>query len=89
MAGQDAIFDRAAMERKSKMRASIIEGEHLSIIINDEYRTAGAANDDHTRSFQLLQRRYANEISGAWGKLFADPYFGHVVQWFQRLIMVP
>src|SRR6476646_11935317 len=77
MAGQDAVFDRAAMERESKMRAAIIEGKHLSIIINDEYRTAGAANDDHTRSLQLLQRRYANEISGAGGKLFADPNFGH------------
>src|SRR4029077_4505855 len=78
MAGQDAVFDRAAMERESKMRAAIIEGKHLSIIINDEYRTAGAANDDHTHSLQLLQRRYANEISGAGGKLSADPYFGHV-----------
>jgi hypothetical protein len=57
MAGQDAIFDRAAMERKSKMRAAIIEGKHLPIIMNDEQRTASTANNDHTRGLQLLQRR--------------------------------
>ena len=90
MAGQDAIFDRAAMERKSKMRAAIIEGKHLPIIMNDEQRTASTANNDHTRGLQLLQRRHANEISGAGGKLFADPYFGHGVQWLQRPeVLVP
>ena len=82
MAGQNAIFDRAAMERKSKMRAAIIEGKHLPIIMNDEQRTASTTNNDHTRGLQLLQRRHANEISGAGGKLIADAYFGHVEQWF-------
>src|SRR6476660_3506228 len=84
MAGQDAVFDRAAMERESKMRAAIIEGKHLSIIINHEQRAASTANNDHTRALQLLQRRHANEISGAGSKLFADPNFGHGVQWLQR-----
>ena len=67
MAGQDAIFDLAAMERKSKMRAATIEGKHLPIIMNDEQRTASTANNDHTRGLQLLQRRHANEITGAGG----------------------
>jgi hypothetical protein len=84
MAGQDAVFDRASMERKSEMGAAIIEGKHLSIIIDDEQRIAGSANDEQARGLQLLQRRHANEISGARGKLIADVYFGHVVQWFQR-----
>ena len=72
------------MERKSKMGAAIIEGKHLSIVIDDEQRIAGTANDEHTRGLQLLQGRHANEISGAGVKLIADAYFGHVVQWFQR-----
>jgi hypothetical protein len=84
MAGQDAVFDRASMERKSKMRATVIEGEHLPVIIDDEQPTASTANNDHTRGLQLLQRRHANEVGGAGGKLFADPYFRHVVQWSQR-----
>src|SRR6266498_2974266 len=61
MAGQDAVFDRAAMERKSKMRAAVVEGKHPSIIIDDEQRTTSAANDQHTRGLKLLQRRHANE----------------------------
>jgi hypothetical protein len=37
------------MERKSKMGAAVIEGKHLPMVIDDEYRTASAANDDHIR----------------------------------------
>jgi hypothetical protein len=84
VAGQDAVFDRASMERKSKMGATVIEGKHLFIVIDDEQWTASAANDDHTRGLELLQRRHTNETSGAGGKLFADPYFGHAVQWLQK-----
>src|SRR6185369_16611916 len=29
MAGQDAVFDRASMERKSKMGTPVVEGKHL------------------------------------------------------------
>jgi hypothetical protein len=46
------------------MGAAVIEGKHLPIIIDDEQRIAGTANDKHTRSLQLLQGRHANEISG-------------------------
>ena len=67
MAGQDAVFDRAAMERKSKMRAAVVKGKHPSIIIDDEQRTASAANDQHTCGLKLLQRRHANEASGRGG----------------------
>src|SRR5262249_50089222 len=54
-----------------------IEGKHLPMVIDDKYRTASAANDDHTRGLQLLQRRHANEISGGGSKVFAGRYFGH------------
>jgi hypothetical protein len=36
MAGQDAVFDRASMQRKSKVRTTVIEGKHLPIIIDNE-----------------------------------------------------
>ena len=39
------------MERKSKMRAAIIEGKQLPIIMNDEQRTASTANDGHPTVF--------------------------------------
>ena len=77
MAGQDAVFDRASMERKSKMGAAVIEGKHLSIVIDDEQWTASAANDNHARSLQLLQRRHANEVIGVLGRALADRDFRH------------
>jgi hypothetical protein len=60
------------MERKPKMGAAIIEGQHVAIFMDDEQRTASAANDDHTRNLQLLQRRHANEISGVRSRAFLD-----------------
>jgi hypothetical protein len=36
MAGQDAVFDRASMERKSKMRTAVIQGKNLPMVIDDE-----------------------------------------------------
>ena len=77
MAGQDAVFDRASMERKSKMGAAVIEGKHLPIIIDDEQWTAGAANDNHARALQLLQRRHTNEVIGVLGRALADREFRH------------
>jgi hypothetical protein len=67
MAGQDSVFDRAAVERKSKMGAAVVEGKHPPIIIDDEQRTASAANDQHACGLKLLQRRHANEASGMGG----------------------
>ena len=67
MAGQDAVFDRASMERKSKMGAAVVEGKHPPIIIDDEQRTASAAKDQHTCGLKLFQRRHANEASGMGG----------------------
>src|SRR6476620_9885372 len=77
VAGQDAVFDRASMERKSKMRTTGIASKHLPIIIDDEQRTASPASDNHARGLQLLQCRHANEVRGVGGA-FADPHFGHV-----------
>ena len=65
------------MKRKSKMGTAVIEGKHLSIVVDNEQWTESAADDDQTRGLQLLQRRHANEISRAGSKLFADPNVGH------------
>jgi hypothetical protein len=67
MASQDTVFDRASMERKSKVRAAVIEGKHFPISTHDEQGTASATNDDHPRGLQLLQHRHANEVSGVRG----------------------
>jgi hypothetical protein len=77
MACQDAVFDRASMERKSKMRAAVIEGKYVAIIIHDEQGTVSAANDDLTRGPQLLQGRRANEVIAAIPRGFFGPTFGH------------
>ncbi len=70
MAGQDAVFDRAAMEWESKMRAAIIEGKHLPIVMNDEQRTASTANNDHSRG--LLVNSSLICILDMWCSGFKD-----------------
>jgi hypothetical protein len=36
MAGEDAVFDRASMERKSKVGTAVIESKYLAVSIGDE-----------------------------------------------------
>jgi hypothetical protein len=68
MAGQDAVFDRPTMQRKSKVRTAVVECKYLTAILYDEQWTASTANDNHARSLQLLQRRHANEVIGVLGR---------------------
>jgi len=55
MAGQDPIFNRAPVKRKTEMRATIVESEELASIMHDQQRTCAAANDGHAARLQLLQ----------------------------------
>ena len=77
MTGQDSVFDRATMQRKAKVRTAIVERKHFTAIIYDEQWAVLAANDNHTRGLQLLQRRHANENIGVLGRALADREFRH------------
>jgi hypothetical protein len=59
------------------MRAAVIEGKHLPVVIDNEKGTASAANDSLTRGPQLLQGRRANEVRRMGGKVLAGAHFGH------------
>ena len=55
VASQNPIFDRTPMERKAKMRTTVIEREELAPIMYDEQRARAAADDGHAPRFQLPQ----------------------------------
>ncbi len=44
VAGEDAVLDAAAMERKAHVRAAVVERDHAVAVGHDEHRTAGRAD---------------------------------------------
>ena len=62
MTGEDAVGDRAAVQRKAQMRAAIVHGEHAALVVDDEDRAASAANHHPPLRLQLLDRPGADEI---------------------------
>ena len=62
MAGEDAVGDRAAVQREAQMRAAIVHGEHAALVVNDEDWAASAANHHPPLRLQLLDRPGADEI---------------------------
>jgi hypothetical protein len=64
MASQYAILDRAAMQRETEMRATVVEREDSTVVVYDEQRTGAAMHDLHTAGLELVQRPYADPIIG-------------------------
>ena len=64
VAGQDAVLDAAAIQRKAHMRAAIVEREHTTFVVDDEYRTMPPVRDQPPLRFQLLEAARAHEIRG-------------------------
>src|SRR5918994_918349 len=62
MAGEDAVGDRAAVQREAQMRAAIVHGEHAALVVDDEDRAAPAAHHDPPFRPELLHRPGADEI---------------------------
>ena len=48
MAGEDAILDAAAMERKAHVRAAVVERDHIAALGHDEHRAARRAHHHAT-----------------------------------------
>src|SRR5262249_20164799 len=48
MAGQDAILDAAPLEREAHVRATIVEGENVPAVVDDEYGAMGAVYNEPT-----------------------------------------
>ena len=55
MAGQNPIFNRAPVKRKTEMWATIIKSKELAPIMHDQQRTCTAANHGQRPRLQFLQ----------------------------------
>ena len=64
VAGQNAIFDRAAVERETEVRATVIEREDAIPVVHDEQWAGPAMEDGHALGLQLLQSPGADPVIG-------------------------
>jgi hypothetical protein len=55
MTGQDAVLNAAALEREAHVRATIVEGEDTSVVVDDKDRTVMTAKNKASLSFQLVK----------------------------------
>ena len=55
MTGQDAVLNAAAFEREAHVRATIVEGEDTSVVVDDKDRTVMTAKNKASLSFQLVK----------------------------------
>ena len=62
MTGQDTVLDTAALEREAHVRATIIEGEHVPAIVDDEDRTVAPTHNEPPLRLQLRQAPRAREV---------------------------
>jgi hypothetical protein len=62
MAGEDAVGNRAPVQREPEMRAAIVHGEHAALVVDDENRAAPAGHHPPPLRLQLRDRPGADEI---------------------------
>ena len=55
MTGQDAILDAASLKREAHVRATIVEGEDATPVIDDKDRTMTAAQNDAPLRLKVLK----------------------------------
>ncbi len=67
VAGEDAVGDRAAMQREAQVRAAIVESEHAVAVPDHQDRAAFALDHDHSLRPQLVEARDAHEALVAVG----------------------
>src|SRR5262249_5803183 len=62
MTGQNAVLDAAALEREPHVRATIVEGEDASAVVDDENRTMAAMHNEPTLRLELLEASREREF---------------------------
>src|SRR5260370_24154545 len=55
MTGQDAVLDAAALERKTHVRATIVEGEDAPAVVDDEDRPMATVHNEPALRFEFLK----------------------------------
>jgi hypothetical protein len=63
VAGQDAVLDRPAVQRKTQVRATVIEREHAAVVVHDHERAVRPRRDDHRLCAQFLEGTNADELT--------------------------
>ena len=62
MAGEDAVLDAAAIERKAHMRAAVVEREDAFRVINHQDRGMAAMQHEPTLGLQLGETAGAHKV---------------------------
>jgi hypothetical protein len=57
-----AVLDATAIQGKAHMRATIVEREHTTFVVDDEYRTVRPVHHQPPLRLQLLKAARAHEI---------------------------
>jgi hypothetical protein len=67
MAGEDSVLDRAAMQRKAQVRATVIQREHAALVVHDDEWPVRPCCDGHLLSAQFFERTNADEFTVGHG----------------------
>ena len=62
MTGQDAVLDAASLERKTHVRATIVEGEDTPAVVDNKDRTMAAVQNEPALCLQFLQATREHEF---------------------------
>ena len=62
MTGQDAVLDAAALERKTHVRATIVEGEDAPAVVDDEDRPVATVHNEPALRFEFLKASREREL---------------------------
>src|SRR6478752_1848997 len=62
MTGQDAVLDAAALERKTHVRATIVEGEDAPAVVDDEDRPMATVHNEPPLRLQLFKASREREF---------------------------
>src|SRR5262249_5382664 len=64
MAGQDAVLDAATIEREPHVGTPIVEREHFSALLHEQYRAVAAVHNKSPFGFYVFEATRAHKIRG-------------------------
>ena len=62
VARKHAVLDGPPVQREAHMRATVVECEHPTLVVDHQHRPVAAAQDEPSPGLQLLEGARANEI---------------------------
>src|SRR5260370_22470508 len=82
VAGQDAVFNTAPIERETHMRAAIVESEDMPALVHEKDRAMAAVHNESPFGFYLFEGARTNEIRdlSIHGRLIRQAVRGNAIQ---------